>query len=275
MQTADLQLFSQACQDLYAPGLELRSYITRSFRFLSTLVPCELVTCGILDRESRQLRLGFDREHNAFESIVPAFGQLMDRYPLFNFDPSTNEGRPFCRNQFFSPVKFRDLAIYSEVFRPLGIDNHCATYVPTTSDETLFFGIERETGPDFTSSELQLLNLAQSHLSNAWALSQETGVPENEVDVDLLFHAGLSRREADALFWMVEGKTNAEIAAILGLRLNTVKEYVSTIFDKTGTGNRYAAIIWAHRACRKLKKATEAIEGFVKTPAPAYQPTPI
>lgn len=50
--------------------------------------------------------------------------------------------------------------------------------------------------------------------------------------------ASLSERERDIVHWLGLGKTNSEIATIQGLSENTVKHYVTDIFDKLGVSNR-------------------------------------
>ena len=53
---------------------------------------------------------------------------------------------------------------------------------------------------------------------------------------------GLSKRETDVLRWVVEGKTNREIALILGLSLSTVKTHMSSILRRLGVETRTAAV---------------------------------
>jgi DNA-binding CsgD family transcriptional regulator len=55
--------------------------------------------------------------------------------------------------------------------------------------------------------------------------------------------APLSAREHEVLEWMAHGKTNAEIAAILGISLHTVKRHVEKILQKLGVPNRSAAAL--------------------------------
>ena len=52
---------------------------------------------------------------------------------------------------------------------------------------------------------------------------------------------GLSGRESDVLAWVGQGKTNDQIATILGMSLGTVKKHIEHIFDKLGVENRTAA----------------------------------
>ena len=51
----------------------------------------------------------------------------------------------------------------------------------------------------------------------------------------------LSPREWDTLHWIREGKSNDEIAIILGLKITTVKTHVQNLFRKLGVESRLAA----------------------------------
>jgi len=52
---------------------------------------------------------------------------------------------------------------------------------------------------------------------------------------------GLTPRVAETLLWLAQGKTNGEIAIILGNTESTVKKHVLEIFDKLGVETRTAA----------------------------------
>ncbi len=56
---------------------------------------------------------------------------------------------------------------------------------------------------------------------------------------------GLTPREAEVLLWVAQGKSNADIATILGCAENTVKVHLSRIFEKLGFENRNAATVCA------------------------------
>lgn len=48
----------------------------------------------------------------------------------------------------------------------------------------------------------------------------------------------LSGREQEIAIWISQGKSNSDIAALLGVSENTIRNHVSRIFDKTGCNNR-------------------------------------
>ena len=56
---------------------------------------------------------------------------------------------------------------------------------------------------------------------------------------------GLTPRVAETLLWLAQGKTNGEIATILGNSESTVKKHVLEIFEKLGVETRTAASLRA------------------------------
>lgn len=61
---------------------------------------------------------------------------------------------------------------------------------------------------------------------------------------------GLTPREAEVLRWLMLGKTNPEIAVILGLSPLTVKTHVAHILAKFGVETRTAACVKAMELAR-------------------------
>lgn len=57
--------------------------------------------------------------------------------------------------------------------------------------------------------------------------------------------AGLTLREADVLALVAAGKSNDEIARLLGVSINTVKTYIRTAYRKAGVTSRSQAVRWA------------------------------
>ena len=63
-----------------------------------------------------------------------------------------------------------------------------------------------------------------------------------------LLQFGLTPRAAEALLWLAQGKTNSDIAAILGITESTVKKHVQEMFEKLGVETRGAATVRALEA---------------------------
>lgn len=56
---------------------------------------------------------------------------------------------------------------------------------------------------------------------------------------------GLTPRATETLLWLSQGKTNPDIAMILGITESTVKKHVQEIFEKLGVETRGAATVRA------------------------------
>ena len=56
-----------------------------------------------------------------------------------------------------------------------------------------------------------------------------------------LLALGLTAREAEVLYWITEGKTNPEIATILGAAPDTVKKHTANLYAKLGVPTRTSA----------------------------------
>jgi DNA-binding NarL/FixJ family response regulator len=60
-----------------------------------------------------------------------------------------------------------------------------------------------------------------------------------------LLKLGLTPRAAEALLWAAQGKTNSDIAVILGISESTVKKHLLEVFEKLGVETRSAATLRA------------------------------
>jgi DNA-binding CsgD family transcriptional regulator len=50
---------------------------------------------------------------------------------------------------------------------------------------------------------------------------------------------GLTAREAEVLYWVIQGKTNRDIGDILGASPATVKKHLEHVFGKLGVENAH------------------------------------
>jgi len=76
---------------------------------------------------------------------------------------------------------------------------------------------------------------------------QQTGgsLTPNFDSQEPLLSLGLTPRVAEVLLWVAQGKTNADIATILGISEWTVKKHVLEIFERLGVETRTAASLRA------------------------------
>ena len=83
----------------------------------------------------------------------------------------------------------------------------------------------------------------------------------------------LTPREAEVLLWISRGKSNHDIAVILGAKTGTICEHVEHIFGKLNVENRTTAAVIALETCRSIAQTSKrkpnqgwiAIVGLVTT----------
>jgi DNA-binding NarL/FixJ family response regulator len=92
-----------------------------------------------------------------------------------------------------------------------------------------------------------LLSAIQARLRRAEQHAQQEFKP-NFSSYEPLLKLGLTPRVAEALLWVAQGKTNSDIATILGISESTVKKHLLEIFQVLGVETRSAATLRALEA---------------------------
>jgi len=87
--------------------------------------------------------------------------------------------------------------------------------------------------------------LRRAELTAAASSARGTSTPFAEQKPAQLAPLGLTPREAEVLFWVARGKTNDEIATVLGIGLTTVKKHLESTYAKLGVENRTTAAAMA------------------------------
>lgn len=80
-------------------------------------------------------------------------------------------------------------------------------------------------------------------------LEEEAGCSPRSLEL-----LGLTRREVEVLFWVIQGKTNKEIATILGRSFRTVRVHLEHVFQQLGVETRTAAAKQALETLGLLKR---------------------
>jgi DNA-binding response OmpR family regulator/DNA-binding CsgD family transcriptional regulator len=76
---------------------------------------------------------------------------------------------------------------------------------------------------------------------------EERGAPPGPAS---LMKLGLTAREAEVLYWIAQGKSNPDVATILGASVRTVHKHVEHVFQKLGVETRNAAMLAALEVLR-------------------------
>ena len=77
----------------------------------------------------------------------------------------------------------------------------------------------------------------------------------------------LTPREAEVLLWISRGKSNHDIAVILGAKTSTICKHVEHIFCKLNVENRTTAAVIALETCRSVTQTSncKSNQGWVAT----------
>lgn len=89
-----------------------------------------------------------------------------------------------------------------------------------------------------------LLGAINARLRRAEQHAQQEFKPDFS-SYEPLLKLGLTPRVAEALLWVAQGKTNSDIATILGISESTVKKHLLEIFQVLGVETRSAATLRA------------------------------
>jgi DNA-binding NarL/FixJ family response regulator len=94
-------------------------------------------------------------------------------------------------------------------------------------------------------AKADLLGAIQSRLARAGQQTRAEFKPNFSSAKPLETELNLTPRVAETLLWIAQGKTNGEIATILGIAEGTVKKHVLEIFSALGVETRTAASLRA------------------------------
>lgn len=250
----DERRLETALGHLFASGLDISNFVQRGFAAIQQIVPGEFVTYSRAKPGRPDLcEVVFSTVERLPSAPLCAFARLKTGYPLWDYRVGEQGGRPIFRRDYFTAREFRDGAMYAEVYRPIGVDNHAAFPLAEEQDGTaIFFSIERSGRSDFTERDRAVLARLQPPLAAARLLARERA-RVGALRVEHLAHLGLTARETEVFFWMIEGKRNLEIARILNLALSTAKDYVGAIFLKLGMENRLTAVRFGLEQARRAE----------------------
>ncbi|MGZ5215779.1 MAG: helix-turn-helix transcriptional regulator [Caldimonas sp.] len=207
---------------------------------LSGLVAAELTTLSVCHLKSgRRDVTGFPDARLGAEDRA-CFDRHFAEHPLVRFH-AVRRGRGAHRISDSIPFsRFREGALYSDYYRRIGIDH--AVALPIRVDEELLVSfVLNRTRRDFSDRERDLLDRVGPVLSRLYAALAEPVGPEDPVrPLD-----ALTPREREVIAWLARGKTDRDIAAILGCSHRTVQKHLQRSYEKLGVETRTAAVMRA------------------------------
>ena len=202
-----------------------------------------------------------------FPALRPAFFDHVEEHPSVQHILKVNgSGATALKtSDFVSQRRWCGSGLYAEFYRPLADVRYQLTIGQRFDDWLVFFAVSRR-HRDFDEDERALLTALRPHFiqayRNAAARSElarlRTAAADCSADAELaageaavfalMTRFGLSRREAEVLHQLGQGKSNDEIAEVLGISLSTVKRRLESVFPRLGVTSRTAAALRALKA---------------------------
>lgn len=134
---------------------------------------------------------------------------------------------------------------YAELSRAIILGDKLGALIPLWESETLvdfFVSLSEKTQSRSVNQHIfdRLVPHLEIALGRIWRRSQPA-TPERLLK--RLRNSGLTTREVEVVWWLLQGKTNPEIATIIGVSVQTVKNHLGSAYPKLGVENRGAAFV--------------------------------
>jgi DNA-binding CsgD family transcriptional regulator len=183
---------------------------------------------------------------------VPAFERHMNEHPLvIESERQISRGHEMAVRKvsdFLSQVEYRRLGLYRECYRHLDTEFQMVLGIVSSAEGTVGIALNRKLC-DFSERDRQVLEILRPHLRAAYLaamrrirLRRAFDTSEEARATEDLRRIGLTRREAQTLFHVLQGKTTPEIAAALHNSPRTVHKHLEHVFAKLGVTSRAAAV---------------------------------
>ena len=134
--------------------------------------------------------------------------------------------------------------------RPIHVDHAIAVPIHAEGNELVSFVLSR-VGFDFSDRDRDCLEAIRPHLGNLYRLTRKVGGPRAAWGVPRTQGVArtlrdrdehLTAREREVLQWLSGGKTDRDIACILGISPRTVHKHLQRVYEKLGVETRTAAV---------------------------------
>lgn len=95
-----------------------------------------------------------------------AWERVMHQHPVLAHQVRAGDGRAFKISDFLTRPRFHDLALYTDFYRPMGVADVLATFLPHSPPLVIGIAVHRDR-PNFSERDRLLLNLLRPHLAQA------------------------------------------------------------------------------------------------------------
>ncbi len=234
-----------------AQAVELRDlseFRTGVISLVRELVPCESASYNEIRPGAGAIVVADPADWLTMEGLE-LFGELAGENPLIAHYVRTGDGQPVRFSDFLSAPRLHRLALYDQVYRPLGVEHQIAFVLPSAPGEVVGIALNRERH-DFTGEEAAMLDLLRAPLRACYVrlvererltslLSAYEGHDQIAAQASCF---GLSERHVEVMRRVIAGASNAEVGLSLGISKRTVEKHLQNIYTQLDVTSRTQAI---------------------------------
>lgn len=241
----DFEVFQRATLEIHDASGDLETFNGCLAETLLKVIPTEMFSRFDFTPPSQMGTLQMVRCFDPHDCLNPALLDWMER--LFPWHPFTEyfgrSGDPTAlkMSDFYNLNEFRRTEIFEGYYRPLGVNRHLGLAVPGVGGTIIGLNLVGR-GKDFTERDRLILNLLRPHLALA-NRNAERGTARLMSPGRAVADYELTPRETEIASWVVQGKSNPEIAIILNANVRTIEKHMERILEKLGVENRATAAV--------------------------------
>jgi DNA-binding CsgD family transcriptional regulator len=211
------------------------SFAEAGVHLLPKLVASEMTTLSVCDLQSGRREVVAWPDGRLGADDRASFDRHFAEHPLVRYHAARGRGAhrisdsiPFAR--------FRHSALHAEYYRRVGLDHAIALPLFVDAGTLVSFVLNRKRR-DFSDRDRAILDLTGATLAGLFATVGAVGRGGASAHVA----GSLTAREGQVLHWLRAGKTDRDVAAILGCSHRTVQKHLQHIYEKLGVETRTAA----------------------------------
>ena len=217
---------------------------------LPQLVASELTTMSVCDLRSGRRHVTGVPPGAIGDDARAGFDRHFHTHPLVRYHAHERGLHAHRISDSLPEAEFRNSALYDEYYRAIGIGHAVALPVHVDDGWLVSFVLNRS-GIDFSDRERALLDRVRRPLAQLFRQTRtlQQHAPLRPAPARLAPLPQLTARECDVMRWVGAGKTDRDIADILGISPRTVHKHLQRVYAKLGVETRTAAAMRLVNSC--------------------------
>jgi DNA-binding CsgD family transcriptional regulator len=220
-----------------------RAFARHGVSSLGRLVASDLTTLSICDLATGHRSVVSDIPGAICRRDIECFDRHFADHPLVRAHRRNPRAVTQRISDLVPDAEFRRAPLFNDYYRAIRIDRCMAAPIHVRNDVIVSFVLNR-LGRDFSDRDRDALESIRPHLGHLYRITRKAegpraawGVPSADPPVD----PRLTSREREVVDWIARGKSDRDIADILGISHRTVHKHLQRIYEKLGVENRTAA----------------------------------